>query len=66
VGSNPTQDMDVGVCVYSVFMLFCVYVAILRRADHSSKESYCLCINDYETEEKARAQQRAIEPLLNE
>jgi hypothetical protein len=43
VGSNPTWDMDVCVCVYSVFMLSCVYVAALRRADHSSKESNRLC-----------------------
>jgi hypothetical protein len=26
--------------VYSVFVLFCVYVAALRRADHPSKEPY--------------------------
>jgi hypothetical protein len=38
----------------------------LRRADHSSKESYRLCKNDYETEEEARAQQRAVEPFTNE
>jgi hypothetical protein len=31
-------------CVYSVFVLFCLYVATLRRADPSSKESYRLCI----------------------
>jgi hypothetical protein len=34
--SNPTQGMDV--CVYSVFVLG----SGLRRADHSSKESYRL------------------------
>jgi hypothetical protein len=32
------------VCVYSVFVLFCVQVAALRRADPPSKESYGLCI----------------------
>jgi hypothetical protein len=42
VGSNPTQGIDVCVCVYSVFMLSCVYVAASRRADYSSKESYRL------------------------
>jgi hypothetical protein len=24
VGSNPTQGMDVSMCVYSVFVLFCI------------------------------------------
>jgi hypothetical protein len=28
------------VCVYSVFVLFCVYVAALRRDDPPSKEYY--------------------------
>jgi hypothetical protein len=43
-------------CVrFSVFLLSCVYVAALRRADHSSKESYRLCKKDYETEQEARA-----------
>jgi hypothetical protein len=28
-----------------------------------SKEPYQLCKKDYETEEEARAQQRAVEPL---
>jgi hypothetical protein len=32
------------VCVYSVFVLFCVQVAALRQADPQSKESYRLCI----------------------
>jgi hypothetical protein len=66
VGSNPTQGMDVCVCVYSVFVLSCVQVAAFRRADHSSKETYRLCKKDYETEEEARAKQRAVEPLMNE
>jgi hypothetical protein len=38
----------------------------LRRAGHPSKESYRLCKIDYETEEEAKAQQRAVEPLKNE
>jgi hypothetical protein len=56
LGSNPTQDMDVCVCVYSVFMLSCVQVAALRQADPPSKESYRLWKQDYETEEEATAQ----------
>jgi hypothetical protein len=44
VGSNPIQGMDVCiVCVYSVFVLFCVQVAALRLADLPSKEAYRLC-----------------------
>jgi hypothetical protein len=35
--------MDVCVRVYSVFLLSCVQVAALRRADHSSRESHRLC-----------------------
>jgi hypothetical protein len=38
----------------------------LRRADPPSKESYGLCKIDYKTEEEARAQQRAVQLLMNE
>jgi hypothetical protein len=31
-------------CIYSVSVLFCMSVVALRRVDHSSKESYRLCI----------------------
>jgi hypothetical protein len=58
--------MDVCVCVYSVFVLSCVQVAALQRADPPSKESYRLCKKDYESEEEARVQQRAVETLMNE
>jgi hypothetical protein len=47
-------------------VLSCVQVAALRRADHLSKESYRLFKKDYGTEEVARAQQRAVESLMNE
>jgi hypothetical protein len=59
VALNPTQGMDVFVCVYSVF----VQVAVLWRADDSSKESYRLCKRDYETEKEVRTQKRNVEPL---
>jgi hypothetical protein len=39
------------VCVYSVFVLSCVQVAVLWRADPPSKESYRLW-KDQETEKK--------------
>jgi hypothetical protein len=52
VGSKPTQSMDVWcvcvcvcVCVRSVFVLSCIYAEALRRANHSSKKSYRLCID---------------------
>jgi hypothetical protein len=41
-------------------------VATLRRAGHSSKESYRQRKEDYETEEEASAQQRVVEQLMNE
>jgi hypothetical protein len=34
--------MDVRCMCFSVFVLSCVYVAALRRANHSSKEPYRL------------------------
>jgi hypothetical protein len=49
------------VCVYSMYVLSFVYVAALRRADHSSNESYRLCKKGCETEEETRAQKRAVE-----
>jgi hypothetical protein len=43
-----------------------LYWTGLQRADLPPKESYRLCKEDYETEEEARAQQRAVEPLKDE
>jgi hypothetical protein len=51
------------VCAFILCVLFCVQVAALRWADHSSKESSRLCKKDYETEEEARAQQRAVRAI---
>jgi hypothetical protein len=44
-----------------MFVLSCVKVVALRRADKSSKESYRLYKKYYEIEEEARAEQRAVE-----
>jgi hypothetical protein len=51
--------------------LFCACVALcvgsgLAMDSSSSKESCRLCENDYGNEEEARAQQRAVEPLMTE
>jgi hypothetical protein len=46
--------------IYSVFLLFCVQVGALRRADPPSKESYRLCKKDQEFEKAAKSQQRAV------
>jgi hypothetical protein len=53
VGSNPTQGIDVCVRLFYVCAVLCE-VAALRRADHSSKESYRLRKNDYGTEVEAQ------------
>jgi hypothetical protein len=42
------------VCVYSVFVLSCVQVAALRRADAD-------CVKVQETEKATKAQERAID-----
>jgi hypothetical protein len=65
VGSNPTQGMDDCVHLFCVCVVLCVGSA-LRRVYHSSEQSYRLCNKDYETEEEAMAQQRAVKPLMNE
>jgi hypothetical protein len=73
--SSPAQTLGswfpipleiwMSMCVYSVFVLFCVQVAALWRADLPSKDS-CRLYKKNETEEEARAQQRAVEPLMTE
>jgi hypothetical protein len=49
------------VCAFILCVVLCV-----GMDDHLSNESYRLCKIDYETEEKAKAQQRAVVPLKNE
>jgi hypothetical protein len=60
LSSNPTRGMDVCVRLFCVCAVLCA-VAALRQADHTSKESYRVCI-DYETEKAAKVQQGAVEP----
>jgi hypothetical protein len=40
----PPLETRMFVCVYYVFVLSCVYVAALWRADPPPKESYRLCM----------------------
>jgi hypothetical protein len=57
--------MDVCVCVYSVFVLFSVCGQ--RPCDGlitRPKSPAGLCKNDYDTDEGARAQQKAVETLI--
>jgi hypothetical protein len=60
MGSNPTQGMDVCVCV-----VLCVGSG-LATGWLLVKETYRLCKKHDETEEEARAKPRAVEPLMNE
>jgi hypothetical protein len=66
VGSSPTQGTHICVCLYSVFMLVLCLISGFTTGWPPSKESYRLCKKDYETEEEGRAQQTAVEPLINE
>jgi hypothetical protein len=56
VGSNPTQGMDVCVCLFCVCVVLCV---------GSGLATGCLLVEgDYETEEEARAQQKDCRAIV--
>jgi hypothetical protein len=48
------------VCIYSVFVLPCVEVAALRRADPRPSSSTD-CVKDEETEKTVKVQLRAVD-----
>jgi hypothetical protein len=53
--------MDICVRLFCVCAVPCVQVAVLRRADPLSKESYWLCKRSRNWK-AAKVQQRAVEP----
>jgi hypothetical protein len=48
--------------IYSVFMLFCMHIAALRRAVPPSKESYRLC-KDQETEKTGQGPKKGCRTI---
>jgi hypothetical protein len=60
MGLNPTRSMNVCiVCIYSVFVLFCMEVEALLISHSRSPTD---CVLDQETEKAGKAQQRAVPP----
>jgi hypothetical protein len=64
VGSNPIQGMDVCIVyVYSVFVLFCVQVKALRRADPRPR-GLTDFVQDQETEEAVKVHKDCISIII--
>jgi hypothetical protein len=52
-------------CAFTLFVLFCVQVAALRRADPPSKESYRRCIKIKKLRKPASPKKRTVVPQID-
>jgi hypothetical protein len=66
VGSNTTRGMDVCLRLFCVCVVLCVDMGLATGWIPRSRDSTVRVRKDYETEEEARAPQRAVEPRMNE
>jgi hypothetical protein len=64
ISSNSTQGMDICVCVYSVFVLFCVRQRPCDGVINRPRSSTVCIKKDYEIEKETRAQKTCVEPLV--
>jgi hypothetical protein len=64
LGSDPTFGVDVRVLLFSVCAVVCIGSG-LETGSSPSKNSYRPCIGPWNWKKEARAQQRAVEPLMN-